>query len=281
MQTAHGYGSDETALIKAAKKGHIDVVRVLVDAGARIYGKESTEIISAYGPRTVRVYYDMFFDVTLGGVRSSVPAAEFIRMMVDITSTDIQETGLGDPPPRGGYGDRGYRGYDDRRSGGYSRDRYPDSRDGGGGGGSDRGRYPDSRFYDDRGGYGASSSGGGGGDGYGDPPPRGGYGDRGYRGGGYKVTSSAGAEEVVFAYPAGTREITLTSSEPLVTSSARLVTAATLRRVARAETRSEGAETTRGWGNFEDSGAGADLRCAPARAGAPARGRGQPRGWET
>jgi hypothetical protein len=173
MQTAHGYGSDETALIKAAKKGHIDVVRVLVDAGARIYGKESTEIISAYGPRTVRVYYDMFFDVTLGGVRSSVPAAEFIRMMVDITSTDIQETGLikaakaghidvhrvevyagaddrrgyggggggggggyGDPPPRGGYGDRGYRGYDDRRSGGYSRDRYPDSRDGGGG--SDR-----------------------------------------------------------------------------------------------------------------------------------------------
>jgi hypothetical protein len=156
MQTAHGYGSDETALIKAAKKGHIDVVRVLVDAGARICN-------------------DMFFHVTLGGVRSSVPAVEFIRMMVDITSTDIQETGLikvakaghidvyrvfeeyggaddrrgyggscgggggggyGDPPPRGGYGDRGYRGYDDRRSGGYSRDRYPDSRDGGGG--SDR-----------------------------------------------------------------------------------------------------------------------------------------------
>ena len=79
--------------------------------------------------------------------------------------------GYGSPPPRGGYGDRGYTGYDDRGGGGYSRDRYPDSRDGGGGGGSDRGRYPDSRFYDDRGGYGASSSGGGGGDGYGDPPP--------------------------------------------------------------------------------------------------------------
>ena len=71
MQTAHGYGSDETALIRAAKKGHIDVVRVLVDAGARICN-------------------DMFFHVTLGGVRSSVPAVEFIRMMVDITSTDIQ-----------------------------------------------------------------------------------------------------------------------------------------------------------------------------------------------
>jgi len=136
MQTAHGYGSHETALIKAAKKGHIDVVRVLVDAGARIYDKESTEIISAYGPRTVRVYYDMFFDVTLGGVRSSVPAAEFIRMMVDITSTDIQETGL-IKAAKAGHIDV-FRAVVDAGA-------------------------------DDRGGYGGSCCGGGGG-GYGDSP---------------------------------------------------------------------------------------------------------------
>jgi len=48
-------------------------------------------------------------------------------------------------------------------------------------------------------------------------------------------------------------------------TSQRVQRAATSRRVGRAATRSEGAETTRGWGNFEDSGPGADLRCAPAR----------------
>jgi hypothetical protein len=134
---------DPTKLLlsRPPRKGHIDVVRVLVDAGAWIYDKESHEIhgeknFSKEGMSKRWRYYFMIFDVTLGGVWSSVPAAEFIRMMVDITSTDIQETALIKAAKAGHI---------------------------------DVFRAEVDAGADDRGGYGGSCCGGGGG-GYGDSP---------------------------------------------------------------------------------------------------------------